>query len=158
MKTFLKRKLMLATVVASAVCSGGCSRFVQMYVRNNYPFAISVHERTEWQYGASTNDSGTITPQAVFPLAKMGREEIAHLQVADSKGKFLGRVTVDAAMVNKAYWDHDEIFVEVKPGQSSIVLGKSELANHPGSWRTFGIVMAVLVTLLIAFRFWQKWM
>lgn len=153
-----QRTLLAATVAASAVCSGGCSRLIQMSVCNHCPFAITIHESVEWQYGSRMHDSGTIVPQGVFPALSMSRGESAHLQMTDSTGKFLSRVTVNAATVNGAYWDHDEIFVEVKPGQSSVVLGKSELANHPGSWRTFGIVMAVLVTLLIAFRFWQKWM
>ncbi len=155
MKARLKT-LLVAAVVASAACSGGCSRLVQMSVRNHCPFAISVHERLEWQYGSRMNDSGTIAPQGVYPALSMSRGEIAHLQVVDSRGKFLGRVTVNPATVNEAYWDHDEIFVEVKTGQSSVVLGKSDLANASTSWRTFGIAMAVLAAVLIAFRLWQK--
>ena len=151
-----RRTLLLTTVVVSAVCSGGCSRFVQMYVRNNYPFAITVHESTEWQYGASTNDSGKIAPQAMFSIANMSREEVAHLQMAGLNGTFLGRMTVNAATVNEAYWNHNEIVVEVKPGQNRVVLGKLEPTNASGSWRTFGMVTAVLVALLVAFRSLQK--
>ena len=111
----------VVAVAAFALCSGGCSRSVQMYVRNDCPFAVSVHERTEWRYGSRMNDRDRVMPQGVFLITEMGRAESAHLQVVDSEGKFLSRVTVNAAAVNAAYWDHDEIFVEVKPGQSSVV-------------------------------------
>ena len=127
-----------------------------MYVRNHCSFAISVHERTEWQYESWTNDSGIIAPQGVFLITSMSPGKIAHLQVVDSEGKLLSRVTVNAAAVNAAYRNHDEIFVEVMPGQSRVNLGEPDFPNTSNSWRTFGIVTAVLVALLIAFRFWQQ--
>ena len=76
--------------------------------------------------------------------------------MVDSEGKFLSRVTVNAAAVNAAYRNHDEIFVGVMPGQSRVNLGEPDYRNTSNSWRTFGIVTVVLVALLIAFRFWQK--
>ena len=90
------RTLLVATVVASAVCSGGCSRSVPVCVRNDFPFPIFVHERTVWRNMPRTSDSGRIAPQDISLAAEIGRGEIMRLQVVDSKGQFLCQATVNA--------------------------------------------------------------
>ena len=139
-----------------AACSGGCSRSVQVYVRNGFPFPIFVHERTVWRNMSWTKDRGKIAPQDVSLAAEISRGETMHLQVLNSKGQVLCQVTVSAATVQQAYQEDTEIVAEMGPKKSTILLLKSPLANPANTWRTFGIVTAVLIASLFAVRFWQK--
>ena len=112
------RTLMITGVLFLTALLGGCTVRMGFFVRNSYPFAVTVRDANE-VYGTVLSGGQSQMPSG---LSRYGP---AHLEICDLQGRLVRRVGISQNQIDRIYMtskrDVAAVFLSVGPNSVSVV-------------------------------------
>lgn len=114
----MPRCLALLGLTLLAALLGGCTVRMGFFVRNSYPFAVSIRDANE-VYGT------VLSGQQSQMSSGLSRYGPAHLEICDLQGRLVRRVGISQNQIDRIYMtskrDVAAVFLSVGPNSVSVV-------------------------------------
>ena len=148
------RTVLLAGILLAVALLGGCTLSTPFYVRNNYPFAISVTRDIHMYLGGTTWDKqltretyGVVLPGRQVKMESVLRHDngTERMDVRDPQGHVVRRVTISGDQLQSAY-AAGALFLTVGPQGVHITGGE-----NPDPVSRAGKIIVKTIALLVVF-------